>query len=96
MHAKLPSLQRFKLNAYKMVYFNFTYSKCSKISNTFLFLYSNKRLVFRAGIHKMFVRLANREYPDQTVSSELDLSLHHVGGQLVLEILGNLPYCYLK
>ena len=26
--------------------------KCSKISNTFLFLFSNKMLVFRAGIHK--------------------------------------------
>ena len=27
-------------------------------------------LVFRAGIHKMFVRIANRETPDQTASSE--------------------------
>ena len=35
------------------------YSKCSKILNT---------LVFRAGIHKIPVRIANREYPDQTVS----------------------------
>ena len=30
----------------------------------------NKRLVFRAGIHKMLVRTANREDPDQTASSE--------------------------
>ena len=45
-------------------------SKCSKNSNTFLFLFSNKMLVFRAGIHKMLVRIANREYPDQTASSE--------------------------
>ena len=44
--------------------------KCSKISNTFLFLFSDKTLVIRAGIHKMLVRIANREDPDQTASSE--------------------------
>ena len=44
--------------------------KCSKISNTFLFLFSNKALVFRAGIHKMLVRMANWEDPDHTASSE--------------------------
>ena len=49
---------------------NFSYDKCSKISNTFLFLFSNKMLVFRAGIHKSLVRVANREDPDQTASSE--------------------------
>ena len=27
-------------------------------------------LVIRAGIHKMLVRIANREDPDQTASSE--------------------------
>ena len=43
------------------------YSKCSKISNTFLFLFSNK-MVIRAGIHKMVARIANREDPDQTAS----------------------------
>ena len=32
-----------------------------KISNTFLFLFSNEMLVSRAGIHKMLVRIANRE-----------------------------------
>ena len=32
------------------------YSKCSKISNTFLSLFSNKMLVFWAGIHKMLAR----------------------------------------
>ena len=40
--------------------------KCS----TFLFLFSNKLLVTRAGIHKMVVRIANREAADQTASSE--------------------------
>ena len=44
------------------------YSKCSKISNTLLFLFSNKMLAFRAGIHKMLVRIANRRDPDQTAS----------------------------
>ena len=46
------------------------YSKCSIISNTFLILFSNKMLVFRARIHKFLVRLANREDPDQTAFSE--------------------------
>ena len=43
------------------------YGKCSKILNAFLFLFSNKMLVFMAGIHKMLVRIANMEDPDQTV-----------------------------
>ena len=41
-----------------------------KISNTFLFLFSNKMLVIRAGIHKMPDRIMNREDSDQTASSE--------------------------
>ena len=41
-----------------------------KISNTFIFLFSIKMLVIRAGTQKMLVRIANREYPDQTASSE--------------------------
>ena len=49
---------------------NLRYGKCSKISNTFLFLFLNKILVFWAGIHKMLVRIANREDPDQTASLE--------------------------
>ena len=44
------------------------YGKCSKILNSFLILYSDKRLVFRAGIHKMLIRIANREDPDQKQS----------------------------
>ena len=47
-----------------------TYGKCSKISNTFLFLYSNKIILIRAGIHKLLVRIENREDPDQTFSEE--------------------------
>ena len=43
-------------------------------SNTFLFLVSNKMLVSNVGIHKMNVRIANREDPDQTASSEAVLS----------------------
>ena len=56
----------------KLSFFNFflRYSKCSKISNTFLFLFSNKMLVFRAGIHKFLARVANSEDPDQTASKE--------------------------
>ena len=46
------------------------YTKCSKILSTFLILFLNKILVFKAGIHKMLVRVANREDPDQTASSK--------------------------
>ena len=35
----------------------------------FLFLFSNEMLVVKAEIHKMFVRIANREHPDQTASA---------------------------
>ena len=47
------------------------YGKCSKISNTFLFLFSNKMLVLRAGIHKMLVRITNWENPDRSGSALL-------------------------
>ena len=40
------------------------YSKCSKISNTFLFLFSISGLEFT----KILVRVANREDPDQMAS----------------------------
>ena len=39
-----------------VVQFQLKYGKCSKISNTFLILFSNKMLMFRAGIHKILVR----------------------------------------
>ena len=48
----------------------YTYSKCSKILNTFLLLFSNTMTVIKARIRKMLARLANREDPDQTASSE--------------------------
>ena len=37
-------------------------------------LFLNKMLVIRAAIHKMIVRIANREDPDQAASSEAALS----------------------
>ena len=42
----------------------------SKISDTFLFLFSNKMIVIGAAIHKLLVRIANSEDPEQTASSE--------------------------
>ena len=48
----------------------YMYSKCSKLSNTFLFLFSNKMLIFRTENHKVPVRKANKPDPDQTASSE--------------------------
>ena len=58
-----------------------SYGKCSKISNTFLFLFSNKMLLLTAEVHKILVRIANREDPDQTASR-----------QLVFKILEHIPY----
>ena len=49
------------------------YGKCSKIYNTFLFLFSNRMLVIRAGIHDILTRIANREDPDQTAYSDMSL-----------------------
>ena len=51
-----------------------TYGKLSKISNTLLFLVSNKMLVIRTDIHKMLVRIANREEFDQTASVAICLT----------------------
>ena len=58
------------------------YNSCSEITETpensmvnvlkfltFFFLFSNKMFVIMAGIHKLLVRKANREDPDQTASS---------------------------
>ena len=52
------------------MFLSFNWGKCLRISNTFPFLYSNQMVVFRAEIHKMLVRLVNREDPDQTDSLE--------------------------
>ena len=76
-----------------MVHLNFKdyrYGKCSKISNTFLFLFSNKTLVIRAEIQKMFVRKANKEDFDQIASEAVwvfTVSLRLFGRQLVFKIL---------
>ena len=40
------------------------------LKTSFLFLFSNNKLVIRAGIHKMLLRIVNREAPDQTASEE--------------------------
>ena len=45
------------------------YGKCSKISNILHFLFLNKMLVSRVGIHKMLVRISNWEDPDQQQNS---------------------------
>ena len=41
-----------------------------KKNDFFLILFLTRMLVFRSGIHKILVRIANREDPDQTASSE--------------------------
>ena len=50
-----------------LVYINLwlrDFSKCSRISNIFLFLFRAKMLVIRDENHKMLDRIANREDPD--------------------------------
>ena len=53
------------------------YGNCSNCLNTFLFLFSSKILVIRAGIHKILVRIENRGDPDRTVllQKQSDLNL---------------------
>ena len=45
---------------------NYKYGKCSKISNTFLFLFTNKMFIIKGKILEMLVRIANKEDTDQT------------------------------
>ena len=53
-------------------------------------------MVFRAGIHKMLVRIANREEPDQNASLKADLGLpcrsRPFGQALVFKIFEHLTY----
>ena len=62
---------RDQTNVYQTGQVGIRHSPCveNRISNTFLFLLYNK-MVFKGGIHKKLVRIANREDPDQTASSE--------------------------
>ena len=62
-----------------------TYSKCSKILNTVHFLFSEKIWVIRAGIHKMLVRIANREDCEQTASSEASSEAVWSGSSLFVQ-----------
>ena len=61
---------------------------------TLIILFLTKMLVIRAGIHRMPVRIANREGPDQTASSEgvSPVCLGLFGRKLVFKILEHLQY----
>ena len=63
----------------------------SKILNTFLFLFSNKILVIRAVIHKMLVKIANREDPDWSLIWFCTVYMGFLGRQQVFKILEHLP-----
>ena len=69
------------------------YGKCSKICNS-CFLFSNKLLVFRAGIHKIDVRKANKEDPDQIWVCPVCLGC--LDRQLVFKIIEHLLYAFFK
>ena len=58
-----------KLSVAFFFYYEYMKNYC-KFSKNSLFLFLNKMLVIRAGIRKMLVRIAYREDPDQTASSE--------------------------
>ena len=45
-----------------------------KFQNIFLFLFS-KNVGFRAGTQKILIKLANREDPDQTASSDMGICM---------------------
>ena len=51
-------------------FFHFYSVNFQTYQTRFLHLFSNKMLVIRAGTYKMLARIANREDPDQTASSE--------------------------
>ena len=52
----------------KLTAVSWRYSKCSKVWNISLFLFSNKMVVIRAGNDTVLVRIAIREDPDKTAS----------------------------
>ena len=58
-----------------------------KFLTLFFSLFSNKMLLFRAGIHKMLVKIAKRKDPGQTA-----VCIGFFGRQLVFEILEHLLY----
>ena len=64
----------------------FTVEDLKKVLNTFLFLFSNKMLVIKAGIHKIFIKIANREDPDQTASSDITLKMTVFHSRLVISL----------
>ena len=68
------------------------YGICSKISNDFLTLFSNKMMDIRAGILKMLVRIANRENPDQTSLEAVWVCIGLFGSQLVIHIVEHLSH----
>ena len=79
----------------RLIYCNLSYGKCSKISNNFLLLFSNKMLVIKDRNNTMLtVRIANREDTDQTEQSNLGLQClsRLINLNLVLKILNYLPY----
>ena len=78
-------------HSYKKGYLSHTgCSKCFKIPNT-IFLFSNEMLILRAGIHKMLIRIASKEDPDQSLIWVCTVCLGLFGRQLVFEILEHLP-----
>ena len=64
-----------------------------KFRTPFYFLFSVEILVIRAGSHKMLVRIANKEDPDQKQSNLglRCLSMPRLAGQLLFEILEHSP-----
>ena len=58
-----------------------------KLRTLFSFCSRIKWGVVRAAVHKMLVRIANREYPDKTASEQSGLCLHCLAGNFLNIIL---------
>ena len=58
------------LNFFCFSKINVIFSMVMFFRNTFIIRFSTKMLVVKAGIHKMLIKIANWEDPDQTASSE--------------------------
>ena len=66
---------------------NMNYGKCSKISNTFLFPFSNKMLVIRAGNHKILVIIANRNSASPEAVGSGSATITHIYLEALVEVV---------
>ena len=69
---------------------------CSKISNTFHFLFSNKILGFRVGIHKTLFRIAKQRQSDLLLCTLISIHARIKSFELQHEVSNNVGYATSK